>query len=51
MTTTQRTTTAVVILAIIAVVLALTSAAWPFWAVYGVIAAGTVIELIRARHA
>lgn len=50
MTTTQRTTTAGVILAIVGVILAVTGARWLFWLIYAILAAGTVVELVRARR-
>ncbi|WP_164873436.1 hypothetical protein [Rhodococcus xishaensis] len=50
MATAQRSAAAVVILAAVAVILAVTGAAWPFWLAYAVVAAGILIELVRARR-
>ncbi|MDH6678437.1 hypothetical protein M2284_002640 [Rhodococcus sp. LBL1] len=50
MTTTQRTATAVTILAGVAIILAVTDARWLFWLVYAILAAGILIELVRAHR-
>lgn len=51
MTTKQRRTTSLVVLALVAAVLAVTGVSWPFWLVFGVIALGTGVELARASRA